>query len=489
MAGNFLKILFVSAEVSPYAKVGGLADVAGSLPKALANAGHQVTVAMPAYQMILDDPRWTIETAIEHLPVTINADWTVDAWVKEVWMGDVRVLLIGGEDFFTGANSSEHIYLPGVEQYIFWSHAVLLASKKLGLNPNVVHCNDWQTGLIPVLMREKYAAAWSQVAALYTIHNLAYQGEFDRSILDQAELSQKLFVPEKLETWGRFNFLKAGCVYSDQVTTVSPTYAQEIKLPRYGCTLEGLMQHLDEQGRLTGILNGLDLEFFNPATDPALPTAYDLEDLSGKVTCKARLQSELGLPVKPGVPLMGIVSRLSHQKGLDLVLEIASRLHALPGQLVVQGLGDPWIAGQLQQLTERFAENICFAPRFDADLAQRIYAGADMFLMPSAFEPCGLGQMIAMRYGTVPIVRKTGGLADTVFEGKNGFVFDQSDPGQLWAALERASEEFQVISDWGHFVKAGMSMDFSWDSSASEYVDVYHKAMAGRAVQSAAAAS
>lgn len=483
------RVLFVSAEVSPFAKVGGLADVAGSLPKALKQLGHEVTVVMPAYQMVLDDPRWVISDVAASIPVSINPEWQVNAWVKETNMDGVRVLLIGGADFFTRATSSERVYLPGVEQYLFLSEATLQVAKALDLRPDVVHCNDWQTGFIPVLMREKYAQIWSRTASIFTIHNLAYQGEFDLHILDQLKLSRRLFNSEQLETWGRVNFLKAGCVYADQVNTVSPRYAEEIQTPQFGCALEGLMVHLAKHDRLDGILNGLDLEAFDPENDPALPASFSLEDESGKITCKARLQSELELPVKPSVPLLGIVSRLSTQKGLDLVLEIIPRLAELPAQLIVQGLGDPAIADRLRDLAKAFPDCLRFVEEFNAELAQRVYAGCDMFLMPSAFEPCGLGQMIAMRYGTVPIVRMTGGLADTVFEGDNGFVFEQSSAEELWKAIVRASEAFATRTQWGLYVSAGMSADFSWDKSAVEYADLYSRAIGARSVVFEAAAS
>ncbi len=489
MSDRSLNIVFVSVEVAPFAKVGGLADVAGSLPKALAALGHKPTVIMPAYQMVLDNPRWTVTETLTQLPVCMSPDWCVDAWVKEVDMEGVRILLVGGGDFFTEATSSSTVYLPGVDQYLFFSAAVIEVMRALELHPHIVHCNDWQTGLIPVLMREKQTAQWGHTATIFTIHNLAYQGEFDVSVLDRLGLSRRLFNPEQLETWGRLNFLKSGCVYSDQVNTVSPSYADEIQTPRFGCTLEGLMTHLSKHHRLSGILNGLDLDFFDPESDPALLANFSMHDQSGKITCKARLQAELELPVKPAIPLIAIVSRLSNQKGLDLVVEIAPRLAELPGQLVVQGLGDPWIAGQLRELQSQFPESVRLVEEFNADLAQRVYAGADMFLMPSAFEPCGLGQMIAMRYGTVPIVRATGGLADTVFENENGFVFDQLDAEDLWQAILRANDHFGRLTDWGHYINAGMAADFSWDKSALAYVNLYRAAISSRPAITSAAAS
>jgi starch synthase len=470
-----MNIVFVSSEVAPYAKVGGLADVAGSLPQALAKLGHRPTVVMPAYRMILDDPRWAVKDLIETLPVAVSSKWKVDGWVKELDMEGVRVLLIGGEGFFQATASSE-IYTPGIEQYLYFSAAVLETIHALDLKPDVVHCNDWQTGFVPVLMREKQSRRWNRTATIFTIHNLAYQGEFGFDILDRLELPHRLFNHHQLETWGKVNFLKSGCVFSDQINTVSPTYAEEIQSPAYGCSLEGLMSHLGRQGRLHGILNGIDLKFFNPETDPALPANFSADDLSGKIICKSRLQAELGLPVRPAAPLMGIVSRLSSQKGIGLVLDVMPRIADSKGQLIVQGLGDPLIANRLRDLEAKFPEHLRFVEEFDADLAQRIYAGSDMFLMPSAYEPCGLGQMIAMRYGTVPVVRKTGGLADTVFDGTNGFVFEEFTADALWDALEEAIETFPGIADWGRYVVGGLNSDHSWERSARTYIDLYQRA-------------
>ena len=430
---------------------------------------------MPAYRMVLDDPRWKVSDVLNDLLVEVGPDWTVPAWVKSIEMDGVTVLLIGSDSYFQDAHDSASIYSPGIDPYLFFSHAVLDVAKKLNLAPDVIHCNDWHTGLIPVLMREKKFNELSRTASVFTIHNLAYQGEFDRDLLDRMGLPQRLFNAHQLETWGRLNFLKSGCVYADHVTTVSPTYAEEIQTPEFGCTLEGLMKYLAANGRLTGILNGIDQDSFNPEIDPALPANFTAEDLSGKFTCKARLLSELKLPVRPSTPLLGIVSRLSEQKGLHMVADLIPLFTKLPAQLVIQGLGDPAIATRLRELAAKYPKTFRFVEEFDADLAQRIYAGADMFLMPSAFEPCGLGQMIAMRYGTVPVVRKTGGLADTVFDGKNGFVFEEMEAADLWQALLRAQEEYRRLADWGHFINAGMASDHSWTESASSYELLYKK--------------
>ncbi len=474
MTGNYLNILFVSAEFAPYAKVGGLADVAGSLPKALADLGHKPSCMMPGYRRLLEDPRWSFETVLDSIPIKVSETWTVNAWVKSIDHGGVPLYLVGADGYFTG-----DIYSAGVEQYLFFSEAVLQVAQALNLSPDVVHGNDWHTGLIPLLMREKHAKEWQSASSVFTIHNLAYQGEFEPSILKLVDLPEKLFNLSQLEAYGSVNFLKAGCVYSDQVNTVSPTYAQEIQSPEYGCRLDGLMSHLSSEDRLTGILNGIDYEVFNPEIDPALPTHFNQEDLSGKVTCKARLLAELGLPVRPSTPLMATISRLSSQKGIDLIADLVPLLAKLPAQLVIQGLGDEAIAGRLRELAGKHPKTFKFVERFDAELAQRIYAGADMFLMPSAFEPCGLGQMIAMRYGTVPIVRKTGGLADTIVGGRNGFVFEDLEAADLWQALLRANEEYRNIADWGHFINDGMAAANSWRERASSYDLLYKKAREG----------
>jgi starch synthase len=348
--------------------------------------------------------------------------------------------------------------------------------------PDVIHVNDWHTGFLPVLMRQKSPERWRETATVFTIHNLAYQGEFGTEVLDALDLPHSLFNHEGVEAWGRVNFLKAGCAFADMVNTVSPTYAEEIQTPRFGCTLDGLMRWLHDQDRLAGILNGIDTEVFNPETDPHLPHRYSATSAIGKAANRRLLLSELGLPTIEGAPLFGVVSRISSQKGLDLIMQAAEALFDLPIQLVIQGLGDPAIGAGLREVQRRFPEHFRFIERFDADLAQRIYGGCDGFLMPSAFEPCGLGQMIAMRYGTVPVVRETGGLKDTVFEGVNGFTFEQQDPLALVAAVARAVNAYRDCDRWREIMLLGLHSDFSWAASAVQYVDLYRRAVASRMV-------
>lgn len=459
----------MTAEAAPFAKVGGLADVAGGLPKALVELGHEVRVVMPLYQMILDDPRWQLSDGGTQ-DIRLGPGWAKTATIREILHEGVTFTFIGTDEWFPKAVSSETLYQPGAMLHLFLSEATLQVSQSRDWKPDVVHCNDWHTGLIPVLMREKYADA---TRCLFTIHNFAYQGEFGPEILDLVGLPRSIYTADKVEAWGRVNFIKAGCVYADAVNTVSPTYAQEIQTPEFGERLEGLMRFLSESGRLSGILNGIDTDLFDPATDPELAAPYSAEQLAGKAVCRQALMDELKLEPMPGTPLLGMVTRISSQKGIDLVLEAADALFDLPIQLVVQGLGDPALIGGLDCLEQKHPGRVRTIQRFDAALAQRIYAGCDGFLMPSSFEPCGLGQMIAMRYGTVPIVRSTGGLADTVFEGQNGFTFEKRSAVELIAAVVRAHRAYQSEGAWRAIQGAAMREDHGWKPSAREYVRLY----------------
>lgn len=467
-----MKVLFVAAEVAPFAKVGGLADVAGSLPKALAALGHDVRVLMPAYRMVLDDPRWGVEAA---------GEFPVDGWRAKLWHSKSHGLdlwLIGGIEAFDLVEDSRSVYSPDRDAYLDFSRAALQMQSATGWLPDVVHAHDWHTGFIPVLIKEDGGHDWDRVASVFTVHNLAYQGEFGADTLDRVGLPRSLYNMHQLETFGSVNFLKAGCVFADQVNTVSPTYAREIQTSEYGCRLEGLMAWLAGQGRLRGILNGIDTEVFDPTSDPHIVAHYSADDLSGKAICRQALLEGFGL--EGHGPMLGVVSRLSEQKGFDLILGGMERLLDLGCSIVVLGTGDPWAARSLGQWHTRRPDRVVLAERFDIELAQRIYSGVDAFLMPSAFEPCGLGQMIAMRYGSVPIVRKTGGLADTVFEGKNGFVFEAKTADALAEAVGRACHAMAEPAKWARLVEAGMREDFGWSRSAADYVRMYEDALRGK---------
>lgn len=475
-----MKVLFVSHEVSPYAKVGGLADVAGSLPKALRARGHDVRVLMPGYRMVREDPRWNVQRVAEPFEVPINPVWSVEASAEETAHEDVPAYLLRVGDWFDATVSSETVYLPGEDQHIAFARASLEFCQRLGWMPDVVHTHDWHTSLLPVFMRESHREAWEDVGSVHTIHNLAYQGVFPPETTLKAGLPWDLFEMNHLETWGNFNFLKAGCVYADRTTTVSPNYAQEIQTAEFGCTLEGVMRHFAAEGRLSGILNGIDTDLFDPQKDPHLATRYSAKDLAGKAKCRSALLEEMGWKDELNVPIAGIVTRLSQQKGLDLVLAAAEELAELPMRMVVLGLGEPWIADRLEALQKEKPDRVRFFKKFDLALAQRIYSGSDLFFMPSAFEPCGLGQLIAMRYGTLPIARHTGGLADTVFEGQNGFVFDDKTPEAFLGACTRAVQTFGKPTSWKSMVKRAMGGDYGWAASAEKYEKVYDEAVRAR---------
>jgi starch synthase len=475
-----LKIAFLSHEAAPYAKVGGLADVAGSLPKSLRAMGEDIRLFMPAYKMVVENSAYQFKKVLENVEVAINPVWSKTAEVWEGRLGDVPVILIGTDEWFTETVSSETVYQPGCDQHLFFSRAFFSVCKALGWVPDIVHANDWHTGMVPVMLRESSGPVWERTASIFTIHNLAYQGDFGEETLAKAGLRESLFNMFELEFYGKVNFLKAGCVFADKVNTVSPQYAQEIKTEAFGCKLEGLMQHLDKQGKLSGILNGLDADTFNPQTDPYIAAQFGPEDQAGKAACKEALLRELSLNPIPGAPLLSIVSRLSHQKGIDMVAAIVDRLALIPCQLVIQGIGDKWFSDKIRNLESRFPYHVRFVELFDPGLAQKIYAGSDIFLMPSAFEPCGLGQLIAMRYGTIPVVHKVGGLSDTVTEGVNGFVYTNHDSESLLATIRRAVFAYGHETHWAAMRKVAMKYDSSWGTSAAKYLKTYQDALESR---------
>lgn len=472
--GALLKVLFLSAEVEPFAKVGGLADVAGSLPKALSGMGHDAKVVMPAYSMVVNDARWGAKKVLAQFPVNINPHQIVLADLYEIEHEGLKVWLIDGDHYFSAVTRSEEVYSPSREAYLFFSQAALEACRVMQWVPDIVHANDWHMAFAPVFLREKFD--WPATSSVYTIHNLAYQGEFGSDTVDAAGLDPSLFNMHQLETWGGVNFLKSGCVFADQVNTVSPTYCQEIQTEQFGCRLQGLMSFLYGQGRLRGILNGIDTELHDPEVDPRIPHHFSANDLDGKALCRASLGNETGLELNEGSPIISVVSRLSDQKGFDMIADCAEQILELDCRLLILAIGDRGMAQRLRDIEAKNPGRFRFVEAYDAELAQRIYAGSDIFLMPSSFEPCGLGQMFAMRYGTVPVVRKTGGLADTVFDNVNGFVFENRSAFDMYSAISRAVDAFRTPR-WSGFVESAMNQDHSWSVSAREYVKMYEDAL------------
>jgi starch synthase len=477
---GLLRILFVSAEVAPYAKVGGLADVAGSLPKALRASGHDVRIIMPRYGRI-DPDRHGLEAVVDTFSVPLLERNEPARLLQTMLDGDVPVYAVESERYF--AREAIYGYPDDAERFLFFCRAVLEVPKQLDWQPDIVHCNDWHTAIIPNLLRTTYEddPFYSESATVFTIHNLAYQGILDQKVLAMTGLGGGFLRPQIGEGSGQIDLMSQGILYADAVNTVSPTYAQEILTPEYGEGLDTVLKY--RKARLFGILNGLDTDAFNPATDPHLMAHYDVESLDRKVENKLALQREGSLTEDPSLPVVGIVSRLADQKGFDLLESIVEPLLSeAEVQLVLLGTGDQHYQDFFRRIGDQFPGQAAIALTFDVGLAQRIYGGADIFLMPSRYEPCGLGQMIAMRYGTVPVVRRTGGLADTISdytpstgEG-NGFVFENYTSYACFVALIRAMETFRRPDEWRLLQRRGMEADLSWAASAQRYVELYRKA-------------
>ncbi|MGI6284701.1 glycogen synthase GlgA [Neomoorella humiferrea] len=472
-----LKILFVSPEVAPLAKTGGLADVAGSLPKALAARGHEVRVVMPRYRQIKDVEYLT------DLPVEMDGSLET-AIIRRGSLpgeGSIPVYLIDNYKFFW--RDEMYCYADDAARFNFFCKAVLSMLPWLNFRPDIIHCNDWQTGPIPLFLKVKHEdnPFYRDTATVYTIHNLQYQGTFPRQTLRIMALGEEFFTPERLEFYGQVSFMKAGILYADLINTVSKKYALEIQTPEYGERLDGLLRK--RAADLRGILNGIDYEEFNPATDRRLAVNYDADHLDKKKENKAALQREMELPVKD-VPLLGLISRLVNQKGLDLLAAILDPLLQQDLQFVLLGSGEDYYQQLFSRYKVKYRDKMAVKIGFDPVLAQRIYAGCDIFLMPSRFEPCGLGQMISLRYGTVPVVRATGGLEDTIKDfhqhpgNGNGFSFHDYQPQALLDAINRALHVYRNEPEaWHNLVRRGMAADLSWNASAGQYEDMYREAL------------
>jgi starch synthase len=464
------RVLMVASEAAPFAKTGGLADVLGSLPAALARLGEEVAVLLPFYRgmpLPLAGPILT-------LPVQVGPHGYTVA-IHEVARHGVRYLFAECPALYDRAGiygTSTGDYPDNHIRFAVLCQAALGVARSV-FRPDVFHAHDWQAGLLPVYLRESLALdpTFFGVRCVFTIHNLGYQGSFPASAIADLGLDQRLFHSEGLEFFGRLNFLKAGIVWSDAVNAVSPTYAREIQTPEFGFGLDGLLRA--RVSKLSGILNGVDYEEWNPETDRHLLANYSASDLSGKGVCKQALLEEVGLPATAADrPLMGIVSRFAHQKGMDLAAGIAPLIDAT---LVVLGSGEAPLENAFRSLALAYPDRIAAHIGYDEGLAHRIEAGADMFLMPSRYEPCGLNQIYSLRYGTVPIVHATGGLEDTVND-RTGFKFRED----LAGAVETALGEFQDRERWTARMRRGMAQDFSWDASAVEYQRLYSKAPARR---------
>ena len=483
-----MKVLFATAEAAPLAKVGGLADVAGGLPGALRSRSLDVRVIMPLYSLVDSAAHGLADTGVVfEARAEQRQRLAVRVWEGRIGTTPVSLL----EEPQLLARSQIYGCPDDLARFTFFCRAVMQACPQLGFRPDVIHANDWHTGLLPVWLKMKSGldSFYRRTASVLTIHNLAFQGWFDEAFRGRWKIAPRSVVERKIAGVSLQSALALGIRYADAVTTVSPTYAREILTPEFGEGLDPLLAHRSSRGGLLfGIMNGIDVDRFDPSTDPHILPNYAGDSLERKLQVKMALQREAGLQVRPDVPLVGMVSRLTEQKGAELVPPaVEALLQARELQLAVLGTGERGLEETLAHLARRHPERVSVALRFDPDFAQRIYAGADLFLMPSRFEPCGLGQMIAMRYGTVPVVRSTGGLTDSVREWRasgnegTGFTFERYGVENLVQTLSAALELFEDRPVWRAIQRRGMSADFSWERSAASYAGVYESALRAKA--------
>ncbi len=489
-----MNVLFASSEVTPFSKTGGLADVSGSLPPALARLGHEVTVVTPAYRHT-KQLGLALETLEVPLEIPIGSKLVRGRVLRCQMPGGVNVILIEQDDYFDRAqlyteNGSD--YKDNCERYVFFCRAVMELIRLLELPIDVIHCNDWQTGLLPALLRIEYqhARGYEDIVTVMTIHNMAYQGQFWHWDMLLTGLDWKYFNWRQMEFWGDLNLLKTGLIFADGITTVSERYAEEIQSQPMGCGLEDVLAQ--RRSDLTGIINGVDYEVWNPKTDSHLAANFDASDWqAGKALCKAALQRELGMTESPRTPLLGFVGRLADQKGLDLLAEVIGQWAGTEDvQWAILGTGDPRYHQLLTQLAKAHPGKIGLSLAFSDSLAHRIEAGIDMFMMPSRFEPCGLNQLYSLKYGSLPIVRATGGLADTVCDANattiangtaSGFAFVDYDTRELEQTLARAVAMYRDQPDaWQRVVGNAMHQDWSWEASAGKYAELYASLAARR---------
>jgi starch synthase len=479
-----LSVVMVTPEAAPFARTGGLGDVAGSLPVALSHRGLKTTVIMPYYRCVRESG---IEAPVivHGVPIPLGAD-ILDASIRKTRTPDgVDIYFLEREDLYDRPNlysCPAGDYYDNLQRFSFFCHAALRASVELDIHPDILHCHDWQASLVAPLLAGAYRnfPALKKSRCVFTIHNIGYQGIFPAESLSVTGLSKETFFHvEGLEFWGGVNLMKGGILYSDAVTTVSPSYALEIQTPRFGMGLEGVLRKRSTS--LQGILNGIDCRVWDPALDPLIPANYSKAHMDGKMECKRSLIASSGLdPSLRNRPVIGIVSRLDRQKGLDLVAEAADSLLELDTGLVILGTGDKEIQDLLERAAVRVPGRMAFTAAFNDELAHRIIAGADSLLVPSLYEPCGLTQIYALKYGTVPVVHAVGGLEDTVIDIRdfpdrgNGFKFKQHNASSMLSAVKRAVNLFGQPEEWRKIVASAMTSDFSWDKSAEQYLALYH---------------
>jgi starch synthase len=476
-----MRVVFIASECVPFSKTGGLADVAGALPQALAAQGHEVEVFIPRYRMTKPGAPLAGASSVT-IPLTPKFKF---ASIQDGGESKgVSYFLVDMPEYFDRdglyQTKDGKDYPDNPERFAAFCLAALEFVKRSAPPPDILHCHDWQTSLVPVYLRTLYQddPCLKSAATVLTIHNLGYQGLFPPEVLGRIAVPQSFFSVEHLEFFGKVNLLKGGIVFSDFITTVSRKYAEEIKTKEFGFGLEGVLQK--RAARLTGILNGVDYDAWDPATDKLIPKNYSPQDLSGKTVCKKALLEKMGAK-EPRLdrPAIGIVSRFATQKGFDLIASIAEQLMAMRLYVVALGTGEPEYEALFRSLAQRYPDRFLVRVAYDNDLAHQIEAGSDIFLMPSRYEPCGLNQIYSLKYGTVPVVRATGGLDDTIqdFDGTSGtgFKFQDYSPAELLRTLERALNTYQQPAVWRRLMLEGMNKDYSWSSSALEYGKIYQR--------------
>lgn len=476
-----LNIVFIASEAAPLAKTGGLADVAGSLPHALQEMGHQVTVIMPFYRVHLLANN--ITTTPLHTAIEMWADGVEHHCpLHEATVDGLRFILIEQDDLYHRDGlygPAGGAYEDNLLRFVLFDRVALEAAAQLDKTVDILHCHDWQTGLIPMLLKTQYQhhPKIAQTKTVYTIHNLAYQGVFHADWVHRLGLPTHHFHMGGYEFHHQINCMKGGIQEADAITTVSPTYAEEIMTPEYGCALDGFLHH--HADRLTGIVNGLDIENWNPLTDTKIAAPFGAGKIAGKKICKLALQTETGLKVDDKVPLLTLISRLAGQKGIDLLIGNVRAWLGRGYQLAIVGSGDAYDEQVLSELAAEFPDQMYFYKGFNETIARQVYAAGDMFLMPSRFEPCGLGQLMAMRYGNIPIVRATGGLKDTVVDFNQdpkqgtGFHFTHSNAQEFDIAVEQAIAVYKDAATWSRIRSRALKRDSSWLVSANAYAALY----------------
>ncbi len=481
-----IKTLLVSSEVAPFSKTGGLADVSGSLPGALKNLGCDIRVTTPLYKMVRESG-YTAEKTLKGFKVKVGKGFKRGDVSESVLNGQVKTYLIEKDQYYNRKylyGTSRGDYSDNATRFIFFSLMVFELCKAIGFKPDVIHCNDWQSGLIPAYLRTVYRndPFFKHTAVLFTIHNLAYQGNFPEEELTLTGLPPEAFTPEGIEFWGKVSFLKAGIVYSEVINTVSQAYSREIQTPEYGCGMEGILAYRKDD--LFGIINGVDYEIWSPEKDTFIAANYSKDNLSGKIKCKADLISQFGLPESlNNRPLLGMISRLADQKGFDLLAEVVEDLMNLDVGFILLGTGEQKYHELFSDIAKKYPQKAGIRLSYNNALAHKIEAGCDMFLMPSRYEPCGLNQIYSLKYGTIPVVRATGGLDDTIedytlsSEVGNGFKFTDYSPHEFLDKIKEALKVYENKDAWLKLVRKVMSLDFSWENSARQYTDLYQRAM------------